>query len=48
MDNDEAGNLNRAKIAEKIGLNRTYLVVHNIPNMKDANDFLLSKPAMIA
>lgn len=47
MDNDDAGNLNRTKIAAKLGLNRTYIVTHNIPNMKDANDFLLSNPSMI-
>lgn len=47
MDNDEAGNLNKSKIAEKIGLSRTYVVNHNVPKMKDANDFLLHHPEMI-
>ena len=47
MDNDEAGILNMAKIAQKLGLSRTHVIKHNIPNMKDANDFLLQTPDKI-
>jgi len=47
MDNDEAGQLNKGKIADKIGLNRTFLISHSIPKMKDANDFLKTNPLMI-
>ncbi len=47
MDNDEAGILNTSKIAEKLGLKRTYIVKHTVPKMKDANDFLKYHPEMI-
>ena len=47
MDNDEAGKLNTSKIAEKLGQNRTYIVKHNLPDMKDANDFLQKSPEQI-
>jgi twinkle protein len=47
MDNDEAGILNTSKIAEKLGLRRTYIVKHSIAKMKDANDFLMHSPGMI-
>ena len=47
MDNDEAGKLNTSKIAEKLGLKRTFIVKNTISNMKDANDFLLKSPSMI-
>ena len=29
MDNDEAGKINTPKIAQKIGLKRTYIVKHD-------------------
>ncbi len=48
MDNDEAGLLNTSKIAEKLGLKRTYIVKHTVAKMKDANDFLMKSPAMIS
>lgn len=44
MDNDDAGILNTSKMIDKLGINRTHVVKHNIPKMKDANDFLLSYP----
>ena len=40
MDNDEAGSLNMGKIAEKLGLKRTYVVKHDLKGIKDANDLL--------
>lgn len=40
MDNDEAGLLNTQKIADKLGLKRTYIVKNTMKKMKDANDFL--------
>lgn len=47
MDNDEAGILNTSKIAVKLGLNRTHIVTHSFPKLKDANDFLKNDPARI-
>lgn len=44
MDNDEAGTLNVSKMVEKLGVNRTAVVRHSFPNLKDANDFLRSAP----
>lgn len=48
MDNDDAGMLNTSKMLDKLGINRTHVVKHNVPKMKDANDFLLNHPKMIA
>ena len=48
MDNDDAGILNTSKMIDKLGINRTHVVKHNIPKMKDANDFLLNHPEKIA
>jgi twinkle protein len=48
MDNDAAGILNTSKIVEKLGINRTHVVSHDVPKMKDANDFLLHNPGMIS
>lgn len=48
MDNDDAGILNTSKMVDKLGINRTHIVKHNIDKMKDANDFLLSCPEKIA
>lgn len=47
MDNDESGKINTPKIAERIGLKRTYIVKHDFKDMKDANDFLLNNPSQI-
>jgi len=47
MDNDSSGIINAPKIAEKIGLHRTYVVQNNNKELKDANDFLISKPEEI-
>lgn len=44
MDNDDAGKMNIDKFAQKLGITRTYLVVHNLKEFKDANDFLQKKP----
>lgn len=48
MDNDEAGMLNTSKIAEKLGLKRTYIIKNTISGMKDANDFLSKSSSMIS
>lgn len=48
MDNDEAGLLNTHKIAEKLGLTRTFIVKHTVAKMKDANDFLIKSPSLIS
>ena len=48
MDNDEAGVLNTQKIAEKLGLYRTFIVKNTTKEMKDANDFLRHDKAMIS
>lgn len=48
MDNDEAGRINTSKMVEKIGMNRTHVVNHTEENLKDANDFLKSKPELIS
>jgi hypothetical protein len=40
MDNDAAGKLGAEKISYKLGSTRSYIVKHEIPNLKDANDFL--------
>jgi hypothetical protein len=44
MDNDSAGKLGAEKISYKLGSTRTYIVKHDIPNLKDANDFLKNCP----
>lgn len=44
MDNDEAGRLGADKISYKLGSKRTYIVKHEMKNLKDANDFLKSCP----
>ena len=47
MDNDEAGKVGQEKISHKLGINRTYIVKNMNPELKDANDFLLSDPQKI-
>ena len=47
MDNDEAGLMNVDKIAHKLGVSRTYVVMNCSKEFKDANDFLQKKPEMI-
>ncbi|KAL4435105.1 hypothetical protein ABPG74_003598 [Tetrahymena malaccensis] len=45
LDNDEVGRNNRQKIAEKLGVHRTYIV--NTLGEKDANDILRQDPSRI-
>lgn len=35
-------------MVEKLGVNRTAVVKHNIPKLKDANDFLMNDPDRIS
>jgi hypothetical protein len=44
MDNDTAGKLGAEKFSYKLGSTRTYVVKHDIQNLKDANDFLKACP----
>ncbi|EAR84473.1 toprim domain protein (macronuclear) [Tetrahymena thermophila SB210] len=45
LDNDEVGRNNRQKLAEKLGVHRTYIV--NTLGEKDANDILRQDPSRI-
>jgi twinkle protein len=47
MDNDDAGKMNIDKFASKLGVSRTFIVLNNEREFKDANDFLQKKPEMI-
>lgn len=46
LDNDEAGRSNRRKLAEKLGLKRTYIV--STDGEKDANDILRQDASRIS
>lgn len=44
MDNDEAGKMNLDKFTQKLGVSRTHIVINDMKDFKDANDFLQKRP----
>lgn len=47
MDNDKVGTMNAPKIANKMGIKRTFIVENQDDKLKDANDVLRNKPEIM-